>query len=247
MIHSAFLALATVAGLVFATPSAYAQIPSFPISVAKPKPIELDTRPRNYGLQPGDMVFFNDHKWHWVWLYKMVGSDAPYHAALVFRKPNGESALVEAGPNDTLYCRITEIEPRFRDFPGDVTVRRLKTPLSPAASDALTQWSLERDGKKYAIWRLLLQGTPVCCRAPLRKELFGKTYLNRNRYLCAELVVAGGTIAGIFDPNVHKANTIYPRDIVADDIYDLSHLYHPAEAIIPYETTVPQGKCPPRH
>src|SRR5476649_229353 len=64
------------------------------------------SRTAPYEPNAGDLVFFNDYKPHWMVLYKMVGSDGPYHAALMFRKADGEFATVEAGPNDTLHCRV---------------------------------------------------------------------------------------------------------------------------------------------
>src|SRR4051794_39554704 len=65
-----------------------------------------------YSPREGDMVFFNDHSVKWGLLYKLVGSDAPYHVGLVFKKPDGRCAIAEAGPNDTLYCRVLELAPR---------------------------------------------------------------------------------------------------------------------------------------
>ena len=182
-----------------------------------------------YEPHAGDLLFFNDYKMHWVYLYKMVGSDGPYHAALVFRKPDGEFATVEAGPNDTLHCRVLPLLPRLQEFPGTIHVRRVKTPLTKEREEALAAWAHEQDGKRYAICRLLLQGTVFRVRAPLRKELFGATYTDRCSYLCAELAVAGGTVAGLFDPARHKANSIYPRDIIFNDVNDLSATYHDAE------------------
>ncbi len=189
----------------------------------------------------GDMVFFNDHSEKWALLYKMVGSEGPFHTAIIARLPEGRNAIVEAGPNDTLRCRVLEIEPRLHGFVGTVYVRRYKHALAPANSKALTDWCMTQDNKRYALGRLLLQATPIRCRAPLRRDLFGATYLDRDSYLCAELVVAAGTAAGIFDPKLHKANTIYPRDIVFDDINDLSHLYH----VVQVWTPTPIGVAPP--
>ena len=55
--------------------------------------------------------------------------------------------------------------------------------------------------------------------------------------MCAELAVAGGTIAGLFDPKKHPGNAIYPRDILLDDFYDISATYHEAELWCPYPLT----------
>jgi hypothetical protein len=182
-----------------------------------------------YEPQAGDLVFFNDYKPHWMVLYKLVGSEGPYHAALVFRKPDGEYATVEAGPNDTLHCRVLPLTPRLQEFQGTLHIRRVKAPLSQEREELLAKWALAQDGKRYALGRLLLQATPVRCRGPVRRDLFGATYTDRSSYLCAELAVAGGTIAGLFDPAKQPANAIYPRDIIYDDNYDISATYHRAE------------------
>jgi hypothetical protein len=182
-----------------------------------------------YEPHAGDLVFFNDYKAHWVFLYKMVGSEGPYHAALIYRKANGEYATVEAGPNDTLTCRVLPLVPRLQEFPGTVQIRRVKTPLAPDQEAALARWAESQDGKRYALGRLLLQATPVRCRGPLRKEWFGATYTNRSAYLCAELAVAGGTTVGLFDPAKQPGNAIYPRDIIFNDKYDISATYHDAD------------------
>ena len=186
-----------------------------------------------YVPREGDMVFFNDHSQKWGVLYKLVGSDAPYHVGLIFKKPDGQCAIAEAGPNDTLKCRVLELAPRLLGWEHTLLIRRCKKTLTPEQSAEMTKWALAQDGKRYALGRLLLQATPVRCRAPLRKSVFGATYTDRDSYLCAELVIAGGTVGGIFDPQLHKANTIYPRDVVQDDIHDLSAIYDEARVWLP--------------
>ena len=179
-----------------------------------------------YYPREGDLVFFNDHSVKWGLLYKFVGSDAPYHAALIFKKPDGAYATAEAGPNDTLRCRVLELSPRLHGWEHTLEIRRCKKILTAEQSKAMTDWAMEQDGKRYALGRLLLQATPVRARGPARKALFGAPYTDRCSYLCAELAVAGATVGGILDPNIHKGNTIYPRDIVFNDVYDLAPLYH---------------------
>jgi hypothetical protein len=187
------------------------------------------SRTVRYQPQAGDLVFFNDYKPYWMVLYKMVGSDGPYHAALVFRKADGEFATAEAGPNDTLHCRILPLTQRLQEFQGTIHVRRVKTPLPRDREETLAAWAHAQDGKRYALGRLLLQATPIRCRGPLRKDWFGATYTDRSSYMCAELAVAGGTVVGLFDPAKQPGNAIYPRDIIYNDKYDISATYHEAE------------------
>jgi len=182
-----------------------------------------------YEPREGDMVFFNDHSVKWGLLYKMVGSDGPYHSALVFTRPDGTPAFVEAGPNDTLLCRVMEITPRLHAFEGTIHVRRSKKTLTPEVSAELTKFALVQDGKRYALGRMLLQGTPFRARGPVRRWMWGATLTDRDAYICSELVVAGAALAGILDPQVHKANAMYPRDLIYDDNYDLSDRYEPAQ------------------
>jgi hypothetical protein len=192
-----------------------------------------------YEPKAGDLIFFNNHKPHWVVLYKVVGSDAPYHSALIFRKSNGEFCTVEAGPDDTAWCRVLPLEARMREFKGMIHIRRVKKQIAPESEKALEDFALKLDGKRYAWIRVLLQLTPFRCRTPIRRELFGATYTDRTTYMCAELAVAGGTIAGLFDPRKHPGNAIYPRDILHDDFFDISAKYHEAELWTPFPLPEP--------
>ena len=186
-----------------------------------------------YHPREGDLVFFDDHSVKWGLLYKLVGSDAPYHVALVIKKPDGSPATIEAGPNDTLKCRVMELAPRLYDWESTLLIRRCKKTLTAEQSAALTKWSMEQNDKRYALGRLLLQATPIRARGPIRESLFGATRTDRSSYLCAEMAVAGGAVAGIFDPRLHKGNTIYPRDIIFNDVNDLSALYDDPAIWIP--------------
>jgi hypothetical protein len=202
---------------------------SYVVQHAKTPDGKFISRTVPYEPRAGDLVFFDDYKPHWMFLYKMVGSDRPHHAAVVFRKPDGEFATAEAGPNDTLHCRVLALSPRLQEYPGVLHIRRVKTPLSAEKEATMAKWCLEQEGKRYALGRLLLQATPIRCRGPVRRDLFGTTYTDRSSYMCAELAIAGGTVAGLFDPRKAPGNAIYPRDIIYNDKYDLSATHHEAE------------------
>jgi hypothetical protein len=182
-----------------------------------------------YVPRPGDLVFFDDHSRKWEALYRWRGSGPPFHSGIVFALPDGSPALLEAGPDDTLWVEILDAVPRLQSFQGDIWVRQLRRPLCPEKSAELTAFALRQQGKRYALGRLLLQGTPIRCRGERRCKWWGKTRLDRCSWLCSEVVVAAGTVAGLFDPRVHFANAIYPRDIIFDDKYaDLGATWHEA-------------------
>jgi hypothetical protein len=197
-----------------------------------------------YIPQPGDLVFYDDHNNMWGLLYKFVGSGPPFHSGLVVGLPDGTPAVIESGPDDTMWVRILALPSRLQGFEGDVWVRQVKHPLTPEQNSRLTDWALKQDHKHYALWRLLLQATPIRCRSDIQCKLFGATRPDRNRWLCSELVVAGGTVAGLFDSKVHFANAIYPRDIIFDTKYDLSDKWHEARFFSSSPDRLPPGMIP---
>jgi hypothetical protein len=171
----------------------------------------------------GDLVLFDDDCWYWHILYRFPAmTEPPDHSGIVVLKPDGTPALLESGPDDSDYVLIQDAIPRLNAFKGTIWIRRLKKPLDPEHSARLTNFALAQEGKKYAIWRLLLQGTPFRCRGKYSGKWRGKTYMNRNRWLCSELVITAGTHAGLFDPKIHKANILYPRDIIDNHVFDFS-------------------------
>src|SRR5262249_49600243 len=183
-----------------------------------------------YYPQAGDIVLFDDHNRYWLVLYRMVGSAPPTHSGMVVQLPHGQFALRESGQDDCSllgpYVALLDLEARLRTFNRELWIRRVKEPLCPERCDRLRQFAFSQIGKRYATCRLLLQGTPFRCRNWLTRTLFGRTYLNRVSWLCSELVVAAGTAAGLFNPKLHPANAIYPRDMVEDTTFDLSGVYH---------------------
>lgn len=181
-----------------------------------------------YHPREGDLVFFDDHSEWWTKLYKIAGTAPPFHVGINIRKPDGSLACLESGPDDTLHVYILDLWPRLTSFKGTIQIRQALKTLSPEESTRLTQFAQDNEGKRYAMWRLLLQGTSVKCRGPWREDLLAKTHDNRHRWLCAEIVVAAGTQVGLFDPKVVRANVTYPLDILDDHIYNLTPTFAPA-------------------
>ena len=186
-----------------------------------------------YTPREGDLIFFDDRKPAWNALFALAGTGPPLHAGIVVRRSDGHLAVLEAGPDDTIWVTLLRLDlrlPRFlRDFDGVITIRRRKGPLAPGRSLALAHFAQRQEGKRYAVLRLLAQGTPFRARGPWPLAA-AKTYLDRDAWFCSELAVAAASVAGLIDPDAVPANTAYPRDLVEDTRFDLSANYRPAEA-----------------
>jgi hypothetical protein len=182
----------------------------------------------------GDLVFYDDHNPTWTALFALADTGPPLHMGIVVKKPGGKLAVLEAGPDDTLWVRLLDAGQRLRQFHrdfagGTVTIRRCKAALSSEQSAALTQFARSQDGKRYAVLRLLSQGTGFRVRGRMER-LLAETRLDRDSWICSELAVAAGTVAGLFDPRVVRSNVAYPRDLVNNRRYDLRPVWEdPAE------------------
>ncbi len=189
------------------------------------RPGDAPAKALAYLPREGDLIFYDDHSRVWNALFAFAGTGPPLHMGIVVKKPDGTLAVLEAGPDDSVWVRLLDLAPRLqqfhRDFGGTVTVRRCKVTLRPKESAALTRFALAQRGKRYAVVRMLLQGTWLRPRG-LLAPLLARTYLDRDAWICSELAVAAGTVAGLFDPTKVRANATYPRDLVDDRRHDLS-------------------------
>jgi hypothetical protein len=183
-----------------------------------------------YEPQPGDLVLYDDSKPFRHLLFKLSGTAPPTHAAMVIADRTGKPALLElTGPTIiSAKVQIMNVEDRFNSYPGYILVRRIRQPMHAAQRCELTRFAEAQVGKGFALPRVFLQGTPFCARIGLRQALFGKTYYDRNRWFCSEMVVAACCKAQLFDSRVLHANATLPRDLAFDETIDLSPLYHPA-------------------
>jgi hypothetical protein len=181
-----------------------------------------------YEPHEGDLVFFDDQSKFWEFLYWIGHTAPPFHVGIVIKMPDGSLAILESGPDDTLHVYILEAARRLHTFEGVIQVRRNKVPLTEEQSCTLTRFALAQEGKRYAVWRLLLQGTPIKTRGgPWRRSL-AKTYFDRRRWLCCEIVVSAAELVGLMDPNVIKGTNTYPLDILDDHMYKLSPTFDEA-------------------
>jgi hypothetical protein len=183
-----------------------------------------------YLPQPGDILLFDDENPFYHFLFTLRGAGPPVHVAIAFARADGTPALLDlTGPTvRTGRVSLLDVMHRLESYHGVILVRRLRTPLSPGQGADLCQFALAQQGKEFALGRMLLQGTPFCCRNGLRHYLFAGTCMNRERWLCSELVVAAATAAHILDPRDFPSNSIYPGDLAYDQKYDLSGLYQSA-------------------
>jgi hypothetical protein len=186
-----------------------------------------------YEPREGDLIFYDDHSKIWTALFALAGTGPPLHMGLVVRKTNGTLAVLEAGPDDTVWVELRDVIPRLHqfhaDFNGTITIRRSRAPLNRFQSHALTRFANAQNGKRYAVLWLLAQGTPLRSRGTLEPWL-GRTSTDRDSWICSELAVAAATVVGLIDPKIVHSNVAYPRDLVDNQRYDLSGSWHdPAE------------------
>ena len=185
-----------------------------------------------YEPREGDLIFYDDKNIFWTVLFVWAGSGPPLHMGIVVKKTDGTLAVLEAGPDDTIHVALLDLDKRLpqfdRDFKGGmVNIRRCKKELTKEQSATLTKFAEAQDGKRYAILRLLLQGTNFSSRGPIRELFLADTVLDRSSWICSELSVAAGTVAGLFPASV-KANVTYPLDIVDNRRHNLSRVWHDA-------------------
>jgi hypothetical protein len=156
---------------------------------------------------------------------QIAGTGPPLHMGIVVKLPGNRWSVLEAGPDDGIWVELRDLVPRLHQFTserhGTITIRRARQPLSYERSAALTVFAQRQAGKRYAVAWLLLQGTPFRVRGPLEPFL-ARTRLDPPSWICSEISIAAGTVAGLFDPKVVPSNVAYPRDLVDNHRYNLS-------------------------
>jgi len=213
---SSLVALAALVG----TPPELTERPSYLFNMT-----DTPMRAARYSPQPGDILLFDDHNPVTAKIYRWFGTGGPLHAGIVFRKSDGSMATLEAGTNAVMKVFNFDLEPRLHGFDGTILVRRLSKPLSDEQSRRLTDFAQAQEGKPYAIGRVILHMMPLRPRMTLLTPIFGRTVLDRDRWICSELVVASLASVGVLDGDVYPANAIVPRDLCYDERFDLSHAF----------------------
>lgn len=174
--------------------------------------------PAPYFPQPGDLMFATDNSLFWTVTHNLAGSGRPNHSGVIFARPDGSLAILEAGPYDTLHVRALDLGSHLRGYEqlGPVWIRRRCVPLTCEESARLTAFALAQDGKRFALVRLGGQLTPLRSRGPLRIHFMGKPKGNRAAYFCSELVMEAIVVAGLLDPTTARPAATYPRDMFMD-------------------------------
>ena len=112
----------------------------------------LRTPAEPYVPQPGDIMLRLDHSKFWRATHWMALAFDPNRSAIVFARPDGTPAILEAGPCDTMWIRTLDVESHLKEYAdiGRVWIRRRRVPLTPEQSCRLTQFALAQDGKRFA-------------------------------------------------------------------------------------------------
>jgi hypothetical protein len=209
------------------------------------------SRPQTYVPHEGDILLFAKHDSVRYFLYSLAGTSSPYHSAVVIRLPDGCLGTLEAAPLDTYQVLILSLADRLRAHNGIVFVRRLKRPLCPEESAALTAFAEAQEFKGFAFGRMALALTPFRHRGEYRSKLWGTTKLDRSRWFCSELVIASEVVANRIDPETVRASSVYPRDLYLDKPIDFSGMWEKplrwsegADDALPPEDAMPDATDP---
>jgi hypothetical protein len=194
-----------------------------------------------YQPQPGDILLFDSQSMIMKGLYFLAGTQLPDHAGIVVPRPDGRPALLEAGPMPNFHVRMEDVMGRLRAYTGSIWIRRFSGTLTAQQAAKLKQFAIEQTGKRFAVGRFIMQGTPFQSRRLLR--LFAKTCLNRSSWLCSELVVAAAASINLLDPAVVPATTVYPLDILKNKPFDLNRYWSDAAL---WRLTCPMVRSPRR-
>jgi hypothetical protein len=168
-----------------------------------------------YVPQPGDIMLRLDGSKFWRVTHYMALAFDPNGSGIVFARSDGSLAVLEAGPNDTMWVGCPGLLPHLKEYAdaGKVWIRKRRVPLTPEQSCRLTEFALAEEGKRFALFRLGAQLTPFRSRGPLRTYFVGGPHGDRSNYFCSELVTEACVHAGLLDPARTRPSATYPRDL----------------------------------
>jgi hypothetical protein len=173
-----------------------------------------------YGPQPGDIMFSRSKYWIYRAGHRLAGAGEPSHSALVWQRPDGALAVMEAGPFDVPIIRSMDLVPHLTAYHGrgHVWIRRRETPLTVDETSRLAEFCLKQENKPFARLRLMGQITPFRCRGHFRTDFLGRVNgPDRCSYYCSELVTEALVFTGLMDANTARPCATYPCDLFFDD------------------------------
>ena len=79
-----------------------------------------------YQPQPGDIMLRLDHNKFWRVTHYMALAFDPNGSGIIVARPDGSMAVLEAGPNDTMWVRTLDVIPHLHEYEaqGCVWIRR---------------------------------------------------------------------------------------------------------------------------
>jgi hypothetical protein len=180
--------------------------------------IDWECRPPSvpYDPQPGDFFFSNSDILYYQIGHILVGAGQPNHAGLIFRRPDGTWAALEAGPFDVPIIKTLDLETHLHayDRRGRVWIRRRAVPLTAEQECHLAEVCLKQHNKRFATGRMWSQVTPFRARGPLRSYVVGKPHgTDGDAYMCSMLVTECCIEVGLIDPATARPGATYPSDL----------------------------------
>jgi hypothetical protein len=183
-----------------------------------------------YLPQPGDIMLATDGNVFWKITHDLAFAFEPHNSAIFFARPDGSLAILEAGPNDTLFIRNLDALPHLVEYAskGPVWVRKRRVALTEEESCRLTDFALRQNGKFFALGRLGIQLTPLRTRGPVRTSFMGKPHGDRFSYFCSELVTEALVAAGLLDGDIARPSATYPHDLFFEHSFNpfIERHYH---------------------
>jgi hypothetical protein len=206
-------ALAAVAVLLLgAAPGSYLYQPAYVIDHY----LRLPAAP--YTPQAGDLFFAVTESKIMRAGHHLAGAADPHHSGIVFARPDGSLAVLEAGPFNKTYVSGWEVMEHLLAYEKSerLWIRRRRCPLTPEQSRGLTAFCLAQVGKRFATLRVAGQLTPFRSRGPCRTEYCGQVRGDREAWFCAELVVEALVAACLLEAETARPAATYPRDMFFD-------------------------------
>jgi hypothetical protein len=180
-----------------------------------------------YVPQEGDILLFGSITPIYSIIFPIARSWHPWHSTVVVRRTTGDLAVFEIGGDSHPYGALRPVGERLPNWMTKTYyrprcwVRRIKQPLNPKESAALTTFVETQAYKPFTTNRHLL--TFVLPGRPLLES-----YPDREKWFCTEMFMEGLVAAGILSPRqVPRPEALAPRDIFLDIRVDLSGRWDP--------------------